>query len=109
MNNKERYGRNKPSKERYNRNGQDRAGFKNRTEDYGSPLDETVVFGRNAVKELLASGRDVEKLYISSGEREGSIKMLIGIAGERGIPIMEQDRQKLDSIAHGGRHQELLP
>ena len=27
-------------------------------------IDECTVFGRNAVKELLASGRDVEKMYI---------------------------------------------
>ena len=70
--------------------------------------DENVVFGRNAVKELLESGRDVEKLYITSGEREGSINLLIGIAGERGIPIMECDRTKLDSLSLGNRHQGVV-
>ena len=71
-------------------------------------LDETVVIGRNAVRELLLGGRDVDKLYITSGEREGSINQLLGIAAERGIPITECDRQKLDSIAKGGRHQGII-
>ena len=29
-------------------------------------IDECTVYGRNAVKELLAGGRDIEKLYIQS-------------------------------------------
>ena len=71
-------------------------------------LDETVVIGRNAVKELLSGGRDVDKLYITAGEREGSINQLLGIASERGIPITECDRSKLDAIAKGGRHQGII-
>ena len=71
-------------------------------------LDETVVIGRNAVRELLMGGRDVDKLYITSGEREGSINQLLGIASERGIPITECDRSRLDTIAKGGRHQGII-
>ncbi len=71
-------------------------------------LDENTIVGRNAVKELLAAGRDVERLYITSGEREGSINQLLGIAAERGIPITECDRSKLDSIACGERHQGII-
>lgn len=71
-------------------------------------LDENIIIGRNAVKELLSSGRDIEKMYITSGEREGSINLLIGIASERGIPITECERTRLDSIAKGGRHQGII-
>ncbi len=71
-------------------------------------LDETVVIGRNAVRELLMGGRDVDKLYITSGEKEGSINQLLGIAAERGIPITECDRTRLDTIAKGGRHQGII-
>ena len=74
----------------------------------GEELDETVVIGRNAVKELLLGGRDVDKLYITSGDKEGSINQLLGIAAERGIPITECDRSKLDTIAKGGRHQGVI-
>ncbi len=71
-------------------------------------LDENTIVGRNAVRELLAAGRDVERLYITSGEREGSINQLLGIAAERGIPITECDKAKLDGIACGERHQGII-
>lgn len=81
----------------------DRAGA-----SFAEELDETVVIGRNAVKELLSGGRDVDKLYITAGEREGSINQLLGIAAERGIPITECDRSRLDTMAKGGRHQGII-
>jgi 23S rRNA (guanosine2251-2'-O)-methyltransferase len=71
-------------------------------------LDENVVIGRNAVRELLLGGRDIDKLYITSAEKEGSINQLLGIAAERGIPITECDRTKLDTMAKGGRHQGVV-
>ena len=71
-------------------------------------LDENVIIGRNAVKELLAGGRDIDKLYITSGEKEGSINLLIGIAKERGIPIFECEKSRLDTMAQGGRHQGII-
>jgi len=85
---------------------EDEAHFKERPRS--DELDENVVIGRNAVRELLADGRDVDKIYITSGDREGSINLLLGIAGERGIPIFECDKAKLDSIARGGRHQGII-
>ena len=69
---------------------------------------ENRVFGRNAVRELLASGRDIDKIYVSGGEREGSILRLIGEARERRIPIVECDRRKLDLLAAGGVHQGIV-
>ena len=79
-----------------------------RFENQHAELDENIIIGRNAVKELLQSGRDVEKLYITSSDKEGSINQLIGIASERGIPITECDRTRLDSMAQGGRHQGII-
>ena len=69
---------------------------------------DSVVSGRNAVKELFESGRSVDKVYISRGEREGSIKLLIGIASERKIPIVELDKERLDSMCRGSRHQGIV-
>lgn len=70
--------------------------------------DENVIFGRNAVKELLGSGRDIEKVYVQLGEREGSVNLLLGIASERKLPIHEVDRTKLDSLSCGGHHQGIV-
>jgi len=106
------YKKNKNSRNNAHSGGRD---FKKNSRVYNKPrhsfdeeLDETVVIGRNAVKELLIGGRDVDKLYITSGEREGSINQLLGIAAERGIPITECDRSRLDNMAKGGRHQGII-
>ena len=88
---------------RFNNKNYDKKGYPDR-----EPLDECTVFGRNAVKELLGSGRDIEKLYIQSGDREGSVNLLIGIASERKIPIIEVDRQKLDTMCRGAHHQGVV-
>ena len=87
--------------------------FKNRRPDkrqesFRGEVDENVIFGRNAVKELLASGRDIDKMFIQSGEREGSVNLLIGIASERKIPIIEAERAKLDSLCLGAHHQGVV-
>jgi 23S rRNA (guanosine2251-2'-O)-methyltransferase len=71
-------------------------------------VDENVISGRNAVKELLGSGRDIEKIYIQSGEREGSVNLLIGLASERKINIIEADKTKLNAISGGARHQGIV-
>lgn len=67
--------------------------------------NDSCVFGRNAVKELLNSGRDIDKIYIQKGEREGSIKMLISKSAERKIPIIEAEKSKLDALCQTGAHQ----
>ena len=77
-------------------------------EKYREELDENVIFGRNAVKELLSSGRDIEKIFIQSGDLEGSVNVLLGIASERKLPIHEVDRAKLDSLCLGGNHQGIV-
>ncbi len=71
-------------------------------------VPENVIFGRNAVRELLASERDIDKIYIQSGEREGSVCVLLGEAAARKIPIHETDRQKLDQLSGHGAHQGIV-
>jgi len=71
-------------------------------------VNESVVSGRNAVKELLASGRDIDKIYVQRGEREGSVRMLIGKASERKIPVVEVEKSKLDAMCQGVHHQGII-
>ena len=70
--------------------------------------DEGVIFGRNAVKELLASGQDVDKILVARGDRDGSISVLAAQALERGIPLLEVDRKKLDMMCAGAAHQGVV-
>ncbi len=76
-------------------------GYDNKTKQ---PEDENVVYGRNAVSELLKSGRDVDKIFVLRGEREGSISVIVAEAIKRKIPVTEVEKQKLDRVC-GGNHQ----
>ena len=66
------------------------------------------VEGRNAVLELLESGRDINKIYISEGERHGSINKIIAIAKERKIIINEIGKAKLNQMAQTGNNQGVI-
>ena len=47
-----------------------------------------AVIGRNAVRELLKSGREIDKVMVRRGDREGSIVVLIAQAKQSGIPVI---------------------
>ena len=57
---------------------------------------------------MLNIHRDIDKIYVQKGEREGSVKMLIAKASERKIPIIEVEKSKLDQIASGSSHQGIV-
>ncbi|MBQ3865325.1 MAG: 23S rRNA (guanosine(2251)-2'-O)-methyltransferase RlmB [Clostridia bacterium] len=65
---------------------------------------EDTVYGRNAVLELLSSGQPVDKIYLQR-DGEGVLKKIYALAKERGIPVGYADREKLDRMTGGGRHQ----
>ncbi len=72
------------------------------------PEAEGMVIGRNAVRELLRSGRTVDKLLVRRGDREGSIVVLVAEAVEHDIPVVEVDKAKLDSLAGFVPHQGVI-
>lgn len=67
-----------------------------------------LVVGRNAVRELLKSGRAIDKLLVQRGEREGSITVLVSEAIARGVPVIECEKQKLDELSLGAPHQGMI-
>lgn len=67
---------------------------------------DDIVIGRNPVLELLKSNRDINKLYIESGEKHGSIKEIIAKAREQKIVIVEKDKNEMDKIA--ANHQGVI-
>ncbi len=67
-----------------------------------------AVCGRNAVLELLKSGRSIDKLFVRRGDREGSITMIVAEAIERRIPVIEVDKAKIDSLSDGANHQGVV-
>lgn len=73
-----------------------------------SEVPEGLVIGRNAVRELLKSGRPVDKLMVRRGDREGSIVVIVAEAIERGIPVIEVEKAKLDSMTEFAPHQGVV-
>lgn len=67
-----------------------------------------AVIGRNAVRELLKSGREIDKLFVRRGDREGSIVVLIAMAKEAGVPVVEVEKNKLDELSGGANHQGIV-
>ena len=49
--------------------------------------NDNLVVGRNAVIELIKSGREIENILIAKGEREGSVSKIIALAKDKGIVI----------------------
>lgn len=67
-----------------------------------------VVIGRNAVRELLKSGRAIDKILVKKGDHEGSVTVLVAEAIERGIPILEVEKAKLDAMSGFAPHQGII-
>ncbi|MFR7993577.1 MAG: 23S rRNA (guanosine(2251)-2'-O)-methyltransferase RlmB [Clostridium sp.] len=71
-------------------------------------MREDLIIGRNAVIEALKSDRTIECVYVSKGDLEGSIKVALGLAKDRGVVIKEADRRKLDTMCDGLNHQGIV-
>ena len=76
--------------------------------DIHGDYENGAIIGRNAVRELLETERSVDKLLVQRGERKGSIVVLVAKAIERGIPVIETDKSKLDAIAGYAPHQGVI-
>lgn len=64
--------------------------------------------GRNPVLEALKSKRPINKILISKGEKEGSIKQIITLAKESGIVLQEVEKSILDSMSSTHSHQGVI-
>lgn len=67
--------------------------------------DETIVFGKNSVMELLGSSTPVECVYISKDDASANLKRICAVAKNLGIPIKLSSDEAMDRISAGERHQ----
>ncbi len=65
--------------------------------ELNNPASENAVCGRNAVRELIRSGKPIDKILVQKGEREGSIRILVAEAVAKGIAVIEADKNKIMS------------
>lgn len=85
--------------------------YERREEHTEAPVQgrEDLVEGRNAVIELLKSGRTtIEQILVANGRSEGSINKILGMAKENKIVVKEVDKKKLDSMSETGAHQGVI-
>ena len=76
-------------------------------------VEETKKFddqieGRNSVLELLESGKDINKIFVTRGERHGSINKILAIAKERKIIVVEKDKKQMEEMAQEENYQGVI-
>lgn len=84
-----------------------------RTGEVSAPMDtpqlpDDMLAGRNAVMEALKGSSRINKLMIADGSNEGSVREMVAIAKEKGIPVQFVERSKIEAVARGIRHQGVL-
>jgi 23S rRNA (guanosine2251-2'-O)-methyltransferase len=67
-----------------------------------------MVYGRNAVLELLKSGKSIDKIFVQEGQREGSITKIFSEAVRAAIPVIEVGKIKLDAMLNNSSHQGVI-
>ena len=69
--------------------------------------NENQLEGRNAVLEVLRSGRDIEKIMVQKGNVEGTIKRIVAQAAEKGVVI--STKRPTESSRRTGRSWTSFP
>jgi len=97
-------------KHKYNKNTRSNEKLKEkyRNNEISEEEHSGTVIGRNAVRELLKSGRSIDKILVKKGEHEGSVTVLVAEAIARGIPVVEVEKVKLDSMSGFAPHQGII-
>ena len=73
------------------------------------PVRETdFLSGRNPVMEALRSGRPISKLYVVAGDHQGSIREIVALAKEKGIPVQIAEQARLDAMSLGIKNQGVV-
>ncbi|MBN2898657.1 MAG: 23S rRNA (guanosine(2251)-2'-O)-methyltransferase RlmB [Clostridia bacterium] len=67
-----------------------------------------IIEGRNPVIEALKSEREVTKILVLEGNREGSIKKIISMANDQNVTINYVGKNKINSIATSDNHQGVI-
>jgi 23S rRNA (guanosine2251-2'-O)-methyltransferase len=69
---------------------------------------ETLVEGRNAVREAFRSGRTVDRLYVQEGLRDGPVLDLIRRAKKSDATVDYVPKERLDRMSQTGHHQGVI-
>ena len=70
--------------------------------------DENIIYGRNAVMEALKGEREIDKILVQKGEKEGSVIKIISLAKSKAVVVQEVEKAKLDELTGREKHQGVL-
>lgn len=94
------------------RNYNEKKNIQNRRNDNSDKRKEIVyddqVEGRNSVLELLESGKDINKIFITKGEKHGSINKIIAKAKDQKVIIVEKDKRQMQEMAQTENYQGVI-
>lgn len=71
-------------------------------------VTKDVIAGRNAVMEAIKSGKNIDCIYISDGDMQGSINKIKALARDASIVVKTTTNQKLDLLCGGITHQGVV-
>lgn len=69
---------------------------------------ESVIEGRNAVIEAFRSGREIDRVYILDGCKDGPVLTVKREAAKRNVQIKYVTRERLDQLSETGKHQGVI-
>lgn len=100
----------KNNNSKYNKKGQKNKKYNDDRKSIAKSekIYDDIIEGRNPVLELLESGKDINKIFIQSGEKNGSINKIIAIAKEKRIVMVEVQKSKLDEMSETKNHQGVI-
>ena len=67
-----------------------------------------IIVGRNPVSEALRSGREIDRIVVTKGEKNGAVVGILAKAKKLNIPIKEADARKLDYLSGHANHQGII-
>ena len=95
---KARINREKENNKIQKKNAQKKSRNYDKNDKEDTKVYDDIVYGRNAVLELLKSEKDINKIFIERGEKHGSINEIIARAKEARIVMVEVEKLKLDNM-----------
>ena len=80
----------------------------NKYEKKEEKIYDDQIEGRNSVIELLESKKDINKIFVTKGEKPGSINKILAMARERNVIIVEKDKRQMEQMAQTPNYQGVI-
>ena len=80
----------------------------NKYEDNSAFEDGLQLEGRNPVMEALNHNKPIDKIIVKKGAIEGTLKVIVAKAREKGIVVQEVDKEKMSLISKSNNNQGVI-